>query len=263
MRQSTKFHKFYTNFAYMFFFCIFQCSQIIISFVGTVEAGPALLGPFHTKLQEYTKSLFEKRDIDVRLGTSVTYVDDYEAEDFRFPAKKAILSDGSELPFGTMVWSAGLKETRFTEALGLEKGKNGRILVDEYLRVKGYENSIWAIGDSAMNESQPLPQLAQVARQQSLYLADILNGKRKENEKPFQFFNLGSMASVGELKGLYDGSKFGVEGEEIKLPGMTGFLALLMWRSVYWGRQVGIENKILIPLYWMKTFLFGRDVSRF
>lgn len=234
-----------------------------IVFKMAVEAGPALLGPFDSNLQNYTKSLFENRDIDVRLGTAVTAVEDYEGDGFRFPGRKAKLSDGSEIPFGTLVWSAGLKQINFSESLDLPKGKNGRLLVDDYLRVKGYEGSIWAMGDCAMNEKDPLPELAQVARQQGMYIADIMNGKRKEDEKAFNFFNLGSMASVGGLKGLYDGHGIGPKGHEIDVPGLKGFVALLLWRFAYWGRQTSIENKILIPIYWMKSFFFGRDVSRF
>lgn len=231
--------------------------------VSLVEAGNTLLGPFDSKLQDYTKSLFDSRDIHVRLSTSVTGVEDYEGEGFRFPARKALLSDGSELPFGTMVWSAGLEPVQFTQKVDLPKSANGRFIVDDYLRVKGYEGSIWAMGDSAMNENEPLPQLAQVARQQGMYLADVFNNKIKEDEKPFRYFSLGSMASVGQFKGLYDGSKVGVKGEEVDVPGMTGFVALLMWRFAYWGRQTSIENKILIPMYWLKSFFFGRDISRF
>ncbi len=81
----------------------------------------------------------------------MTSIEDYDSSDddgkskFRFPPKRAVLSDGSKLPFGTLVWSAGLKPVKFTDALDdvLPKGKNGRILVDDYLRVKGYEGSIW------------------------------------------------------------------------------------------------------------------------
>eukprot|EP00957_Ditylum_brightwellii_P078341 5957065-Ditylum_brightwellii.AAC.1 len=77
------------------------------------------------------------------------------------------------------------------------------------------------MGDAAMSEKEPLPQLAQVARQQGMYLADIFNNKQGEDEKPFRYFSLGSMASVGNFKGLYDGSKVGVKGEEVDVPGMT------------------------------------------
>jgi NADH dehydrogenase FAD-containing subunit len=96
-----------------------------------------------------------------------------------------------------------------------------------------------------------------------VYLAKIFNGKQKEDEKPFRFFSLGSMASLGDLKGVYDGSSVGEPGKEIKQPQFTGFMALLLWRFAYWGRQTSISNKILIPMHWFKSFVFGRDISRF
>jgi NADH dehydrogenase FAD-containing subunit len=156
---------------------------------------------------------------------------------------------------------AGLSPVKFTEELGdvFQKHKNGRIVVDDYLRVKGHEGSIWAMGDAAVNENgPPLPQLAQVARQQGIYLAKIINGEKTEDGEPFSFFNLGSMASLGGFKGVYDGSNVGVRGKEIQVTKFTGFLALLLWRFAYWGRQTSIQNKILIPLHWVKSSLFGR-----
>ena len=84
-----------------------------------------------------------------------------------------------------------------------------------------------AMGDAAMNEDNPMPQVGQVARQQGIYLAKVLNNKQKEDEKPFQFFNLGSMASLGDMKGIYDGSKIGTKGAEINAPKSSGFLAFV------------------------------------
>jgi NADH dehydrogenase FAD-containing subunit len=134
--------------------------------------------------------------------------------------------------------------------------------VDKYLRVKGYEGSIWACGDAAINEDGVvLPQLAQVARQQGIYLSKIFNGTQGEVEKEFKFFSLGSMAYVGDLKGIYDGTSVGEPGKEIKQPQITGLLALLMWRFAYWGRQTSWVNKMLIPMHWFKSFLFGRGKS--
>jgi NADH dehydrogenase FAD-containing subunit len=234
--------------------------------ITLVEAGPAILGPFDAALQKYAHGLFQKRDIDVRLGTAVSGVEAFEAEGYHFPSCRAMLSDGTSLEYGTMVWSAGLAPRNFTKTLDgiLEKHpRNGRILVDKYLRVKGYEGSIWACGDAAVNEEGVvLPQLAQVARQQGIYLSKVLNGKQGEDKKEFHFFSLGSMAYVGDLKGIYDGTSVGEPGKEIKQPQITGLLALLMWRFAYWGRQTSIANKMLIPMHWFKSFLFGRGTSR-
>lgn len=232
--------------------------------VTMVEAGPALLGPFDVQLQNYTHGLFEKRNIQVRLVTAVTGIEDYVEDGFRFPARKALLSDGTALPFGTLVWSAGLSPVNFTSnCQTLPKSPNGRILVDEYLRVPGFEGSIWALGDAAVCPSNPLPQLAQVARQQGLYLGDVLSGKQAADAKPFDFFSLGSMASLGEMKGVYDGTQVGTTGKEVKVGKMTGFVALLLWRFAYWGRQTSVENMMAIPFHWMKSFVFGRDISKF
>jgi NADH dehydrogenase FAD-containing subunit len=244
--------------------------------ITLVEAGPALLGPFDSSLQEYALGLFKKREVDVRLETAVIGVEDFKGDNFRFPGRRAMLSDGSTLEFGTMVWSAGLAPRSFTETLDnvLERHpRNKRIIVDEHLRVKGHEGSIWAMGDAAINEKGvPIPQLAQVARQQGLYLADVFNEKIKEDEKPFNFFSLGSMAFMGDNSGIYDGSTIGAPRESkegdapaswFKSPKITGFLALLVWRFAYWGRQTSIQNKVLIPVLWAKSYLFGRDVTRY
>ncbi len=270
--------------------------------ITLVEAGPALLGPFDAALQDYTHGLFEKRDIDVRLWTAVTGVESVEMEGYHFPsrqvrsslsgepfkpsiasddtnnqpillfkhiASKARFSDGTSLEFGTMVWSAGVAAQDFTESLHdtLElHPRTKRILVDDYLRVKGYEGSIWACGDAAVTEEgPPLPQLAQVARQQGIYLAKVLSGDQGETDKEFHFFSLGSMAYVGDMKGIYDGTSVGEPGKnnKSKVPKITGLMALLMWRFAYWGRQTSLVNKMLIPMHWFKSFIIGRDISRF
>lgn len=243
--------------------------------ITIVEAGPALLGPFDKALQDYARGLFQKRDIDVRLGTAVIGIETFEGENYRFPGQRAMLSNGESLEYGTMVWSAGLAPRRFTEALDEHEiarhPRTKRILVDDYLRVPGKEGSIWALGDAAINaEGIPMPQLAQVARQQGIYLAKVLNGKQKDDAEPFSFFSLGSMAFMGDLKGIYDGSSAGplrdpsVSSSALtRFPALKGFLALMLWRFAYWGRQTSIANKIMIPVHWAKTYFFGRDISRY
>lgn len=110
----------------------------------------------------------------------------------------------------------------------------------------------------ANDEGVPLPQLAQVAQQQGIYLSKVLNGSQRDDEKEeFNFFSLGSMAYVGDLKGIYDGSTVGEPGKEIKTPRITGLLALLLWRFA-WGQHTSPINKMLIPMHWFKSFLFGR-----
>jgi NADH dehydrogenase FAD-containing subunit len=258
--------------------------------ITLVEAGPALLGPFDKALQDYAYTLFQKRDIDVKLGTAVLGVEDYTPDTYRFNGKRAIMSDGNFLEFGTMVWSAGLAPRSFIENLDSTKfsihPRTRRLLVDSCLRVKGHEGTIWAMGDCAVNEAGlPLPQLAQVARQQGMYLARVL-AKKQSPDVAFKFFSLGSMAFLGDLKGVYDGTTAGplrpkvadttdndntstanqnksILSKVSTVPSIKGLAALVLWRFAYWGRQTSIANKILIPVHWFKTFFFGRDTSRY
>ena len=232
--------------------------------VTLVEASGALLGPFAESLRSYVESLFRKRNINLKLDTAVQAVEVYSDPTFRFESTRAVLSDGTTLPFGTMVWSAGVKPVRFLQQFAPEtKSKTGRILTDEFLRVKGHEGKVWAIGDCAEIENGCLPQLAQVAQQQANYVATILQGKREMDKKEFKFYSLGTMASVGKMKGIYDGSALGGYLSSANFVKFQGIFAWIAWRSAYWGKQISVSNKLLIPAYWLKAYVFGRDISRF
>jgi NADH dehydrogenase FAD-containing subunit len=71
------------------------------------------------------------------------------------------------------------------------------------------------------------------------------------------------MASVGGWDGVLDFSHVGREQDSLRLGAFSGFLSFLVWRFAYWGKQVSLANKFLIPMYWFKAFVFGRDISRF
>ena len=183
-----------------------------------MQAGSDILTPFDTTLRDYVKSLFVKRSINVKLNTAVDGIFKFDHHLYKQEGTKAKLSDGTELEYGLMVWSAGLAPTVFTESLNSteldEKDRvgtttNGRIITDKYLRVKGREGKVWAIGDCAEVEDAPLPQLAQVAQQQAQYLAPIMSDIAEEDEKAWSYFTLGSMMSAGSFKVSAENSEQG------------------------------------------------------
>jgi NADH:ubiquinone reductase (non-electrogenic) len=123
----------------------------------------------------------------------------------------AELSDGTKLPFGMMVWSAGLRPVKFCDNTAqFQKGPTGRVLVDRFLRVQlnpdlvdgeyasqglGLAGRVYGIGDAVVNAEAPLVPLASVAEQQADYLSCVLNdhlvtsltttqkNKKKNNKK--------------------------------------------------------------------------------
>ncbi|GAB5354770.1 hypothetical protein AAMO2058_000147900 [Amorphochlora amoebiformis] len=247
--------------------------------ITLLEAGDTLLGSFDRSLADYVMKSLKNRAVNIRLCTPVVAVEDHPYGDIPEDIKEngtgsrigaaARLGDGSVLPFGLMVWSAGLKQVNFIEAVGLKHGPTGRLLVDQYLRVHDQEDRILAIGDCAVCEEEPLPALAKVAEQQAKYVAKMLNNKPNGvtilpiPDKPFKFFNPGSMAQIGGWRAVLDFSHVGNKEKEMSGPTITGFAAWLTWRSAYWGRQVSLRNKILIPLHWFQSWIFGRDICRF
>eukprot|EP00250_Pteridium_aquilinum_P013103 c21131_g1_i1 orf=459-2333(-) len=184
---------------------------------------------------------------------------------------KIILSDGSEVPYGLLVWSTGVGPSDFVKSLGMPKSHDGRIGVDERLKVVGMEDA-YAIGDCAgfvESTGKPvLPALAQVAERQGKYLANELNrmlrdgggraGSMVAEAPPFVYKHMGSMATVGRYKALVDLRK----SKESKGISWAGFLSWLIWRSAYLTRVVSWRNRFYVAVNWATTFVFGRDISR-
>jgi NADH dehydrogenase FAD-containing subunit len=73
--------------------------------------------------------------------------------------------------------------------------------------------------------------------------------------KPFQFLNLGVLAYVGASKAL---AQISVGEKNILGYGPLGFL---LWRGIYWSKQVSWRNRVLVGLDWVKGRLFGRDIG--
>lgn len=207
------------------------------------EAGNALLSTFDAVLSEYTIKIFQRQKISVRLHSQVAKVE----------GKKILLTDGSYVPYGMMVWSTGNTQTPFVKLLPFEKDRGYRLVTDEFFHVKGFTN-IYSLGDCATIEGKDLPATSQVAQQEGQYLANSLNAMAKEKPvKPFIYHHRGMLAYIGSNRALAD------------LPKMKGrgFATWIFWRSAYLTKLVSWKNKILVVFDWIKTFVFGRDSSRF
>mmetsp|Transcript_9671 Transcript_9671/g.21578 ORF Transcript_9671/g.21578 Transcript_9671/m.21578 type:complete len:480 (-) Transcript_9671:79-1518(-) len=213
-----------------------------------------LLNTFDTDLQEYALThLRKKQGVQIHLGAFVQSVEKDVVH------VKTSTGDIHSIKYGTLAWCAGVKPHPFIRDYDFQMNDRGtQILTDKQLRVKG-EQAIFAIGDCAAVEDYWLPQTAQVAKQQGIYLSRTLNNGEavKGIAKPFVFKSLGMMAYLGGYNALL-----------AKLPGLSnlsisGFLAFLGWRSVYWTLQLSLRNRFMLATDWLRTLLFGRDLTRF
>jgi NADH:ubiquinone reductase (non-electrogenic) len=206
-----------------------------------VESKNKLLASFDEKLSGYTMKIFERQSIKLLMNTYITSLNE----------SKIFLNSGEEIEYGLLVWATGNTSTALVRNSGFEVNKQGKPVTDNFFRVKSHQN-IFAIGDCAGIENKNLPATAQVAQQQGVFLAKYFNEGMKQTEE-FEFKSLGMLAYVGDNKALADTSQY--KG--------TGFKTFILWRSAYLTKLVSLKNKVLVIFDWIKTFIFGRDISNF
>ncbi|KRX00931.1 hypothetical protein PPERSA_09537 [Pseudocohnilembus persalinus] len=237
--------------------------------ITMVEAAEDILGTFNQNLRKYVEKLFKKRHINLKTEVAFEKIAEEKFDGFREPQPVGYLNNGEKMKFGMMIWSAGVRPIKLIrDNEQLSKNKQGRIDINGQLQVKlngkqGFEQDVFAIGDCATNKDKSLPQIAQVASQQARYLSKYFNNDCK-SANDFEFFNLGQMAFIGNKSGVIDATSIGNPyGKKHKITYLEGFSAFLIWRAAYWGKQVSWSNKILIPMHWLKSSIFGRDTSSY
>jgi NADH dehydrogenase len=193
--------------------------------IRLVEMAPALLAPFHPKLQRYALAELRRRGVDVHLDTRISEITD----------DQVILANGDKLPSDVTVWAAGVSAPDDVRDWGLPQGHGGRVEVGPDLRVAG-QDRIFATGDVALIEGQPLPQLAQPAIQSGRHAAGqiaLLMAGRPT--KPFHYHDKGIMATIGRRSAVVEFP----HGARLR-----GTLAWLAWLGLHMFYLLGGRNRL-------------------
>lgn len=212
-----------------------------------VDGGEALLSPMSVASQQDTLEAVTKLGVVVKLNTRVV---DYKDDTVFF-------ADGNTIQTKNLIWAAGVTAREFEGIPSESYGRGKRMLTDAFNKVNGTTN-IFAIGDTCLqvtdiNFPQGHPQVAQVAIQQGLNLAD--NFKKlleNKNLKPFIYKDKGSMAIIGKNKAVVDLPK----------PKMhfKGFIAWMIWLFVHLMSLITYRNRINTFYHWMIAY-FSKDQS--
>ena len=147
----------------------------------------------------------------------------------------------------TVLWAAGVQANALgrtlSAATGAEVDRAGRLIVADDCTLPGHPE-IFVIGDLASYQhgsERPLPGVAPVAIQQGHYVAGVisrrLNGK---STRPFKYFNMGSMATIGRAQAV---AHFG----RLQLSGLIAWLA---WLFVHLFNLIGYTNRYLVLVQW-------------
>ncbi|HXX96827.1 MAG TPA: NAD(P)/FAD-dependent oxidoreductase [Candidatus Bathyarchaeia archaeon] len=120
-----------------------------------------------------------------------------------------ILQSGKQVESDLIIWAAGINGFNVKTTPQIEKTRAARILVDNYSRVKGYEN-VFAIGDISaftLSDSKIAPQLAQFAVRQARSVAkNIIHNLKGEEMEELTYSSYGQILSFGKkCIGLFAG----------------------------------------------------------
>ncbi|SER92961.1 NADH dehydrogenase [Propionibacterium cyclohexanicum] len=196
--------------------------------VTLVEMGEHLLAPFHPKLRHYTRRQLQRRGVDVRTTTAIAEVRD----------DSVLLKDGSTLPSDMVIWAAGVGAHKDVIDWGFELGRGGRIVTGPDLRVHG-QDRVFAVGDGAIIDENPLPQLAQPAMQEGEFAArQILNLEAGRPTEKFEYRDKGTMATIGRNAAVV---QLALDGHKLDF---TGFPAWISWVALHLYFLLGGRNRI-------------------
>jgi NADH dehydrogenase len=212
--------------------------------IHLIDASPRLLTSMSEKASEKASETLTKRGVIIHHNTAVNSYANSIVE----------MNNGEELYSCNVFWLAGVKGNALN-GLNDEAYRKGRILVDEYNRVNGYE-TIFCIGDTSLmlTEDHPNghPLLAQPAIQMAKNVAKNLNEQAKGNSKirKFVYNDKGSLATIGRNAAVADLGKFHFSGR----------VAWWLWIWIHILSIVGIKNKLLVFIDWAWSYV-TYDVS--
>ena len=194
--------------------------------VQLVEAGPTILAGSSPQLIEKATRILSDLGVQVRTNAAIAAA---TKEGFR-------LTNGQLVEGGVFVWAGGLKAPELVADSGLPTGHNGRVKVDQYLRVLDHPE-VYVAGDLASvvdpRTGHVLPSLAQVALEEGETVARNLGAELKGRPlEAFTFHDKGFVVSVGTRRGVAD------------IAGITtgGHLAHLLKDAIEWEYRQSVKH---------------------
>lgn len=210
--------------------------------VHLIEAAPRVLAAMSEISSVKAKKFLEELGVKVQLNTAVQ---SYDAA-----SGNLTLSNGQVLRTDTIIWSAGVKGKTLEGIPESTLARGNRYKVDAYNKIEGL-NNVYAIGDISYMTSDAAypnghPMVATVAQQQGVLLGkNLVRLIGNQPLKEYKYLNLGSMATIGRHKAVFE--IFGVK--------MQGYIAWLGWMFLHLMLLVGFRNRVVVLLNWVWNYL--------
>ena len=208
--------------------------------IHLLEGLERVLPPMSEHASKKAQKFLEQLGVQIHLKTMVQNYD----------GVNVVTDTDLKLKAETFIWSAGVTGAP-VEGLKAESliEKANRYEVNAFNQVNGYEN-IFAIGDIAVMQTEDFPKghpmVAQPAIQQGKHLAKNLAKLIKgEKLEPFEYFDKGTMATVGRNRAVVDLKKWK----------FSGFSAWFVWMFVHLWFLIGFRNRIVTFFNWTYNYI--------
>jgi len=218
--------------------------------ITLLDASPRLLMTFPEDLAQKAERSLAKLGVQTKMGARVTTVD-------RDGLSIQVNGASQRLATKTVIWAGGVTVAPLARMLakntGAETDHGGRIEVGPGLTIANFPD-IYVIGDLALSidsNGKPLPGVAQVAMQGGAYAAKAIvrKIKGKPNQKPFKYFDKGSLAVIGRAAAVAD--VFGLH--------LWGLPAWMVWAFIHLAYIEEFQSRILVFIQWaIQDLTFSR-----
>ncbi len=218
-----------------------------------VEAGEEILSSYPPKLTWKAIQKLESLGVEIRLRTKVT--------DVRHQMIELDTPEGvANIAAHTIMWAAGVKANPLSLSLakniGIDCDRSGRIPVNSELNIPGYPE-LFVLGDIAHcegHDGKPLPGVAPVAIQQGRYVAKQIDSRLRgiSNEKPFEYKDRGSMATIGRKAAIAEIGEFT----------FSGVIAWILWLLIHLMQIVQFQNRFLVFFQWSYSYFTYNRAAR-
>ncbi|HLL90949.1 MAG TPA: FAD-dependent oxidoreductase, partial [Tepidisphaeraceae bacterium] len=170
---------------------------------------------------------------------------------------------GEVIDAATIIVSTGVRPNPLVDSFdALKKDPRGRIEVGGDMRSVSRPD-VWALGDNAAipdahNPGKWYPPLAQHALREGRLLAhNLIAAKDGQPTRPFVYSSKGTLASLGQFKGVGRVIPFGKKGVKI-----YGFVGWWVWRTYYLLQMPRVSRRLRIMADWTLALLFRNDVAK-
>ncbi len=209
-----------------------------------IQSNPRILPDYPEDLSDAARKMLEKMGVEVRCGHRVT---DITAD--------GVCIGETFIPAKTVIWGAGVQASPLGAKLGVPLDKGGRVIVNPDLSIPSHAN-VFVIGDLANSTppgKDPLPGIAPTAIQMGNYIGHHIGALvAKQPVSDFVYDDRGQLATIGRNKAV------GIaKGHKVK-----GFIAWLMWLFIHIYFLIGFENRALVMVNWLYSYLSFSRSSR-